>query len=780
MNHTATINFNRLKDGFSPKKLFQRRLIEVPDWPASISGFSYAPFRPGQSARKKIYPTREQIKEDLLLIKPFTQNIRTYSVEGTLAYIPEIAEELGMSVSLGAWISQDKARNAQELKTAIEITNRFSCVQRLMVGNEVLFRGDLSPEQLIEHIKTARHSVKVPVATSDTWMQWLEAPELVEHSDFIAAHILPFWERFSAEEAASIVINQARQLQQEFPDKTLILSEIGWPSQGNATRRASTTAAEQSIYLRTQISVLAQLDCPYFVIEAFDQPWKTGEGTPGPHWGFFNSQRKLKLQLYGPVNAPIRWRSTLLNSVIRLRPDSSRVTLAVTVALICALIILALEYSQSLPLWITMPVSVLWATCLLAGIAIESHEFLEAIWGPEQPRMFLPARFKYDQAPKVSLHVPCYDEPPDMVKRTLDALQNLDYPNFEVLVIDNNTPDRATWEPVEQHCQRLGSRFKFFHVSPLAGFKAGALNYLIGQTAPDAEIVAVIDADYCVNRLWLKHMVPHFANPKIGIIQVPQDYSDGDKNLFKYCCHAEYKGFFEVGMVIRNDHDAIIQHGTMTLIRRSALDRLGWAQWCICEDAELGLRMLENGFSTGYTPLSYGKGLTPDTFNDFKKQRFRWAYGAVQIVKQHSWSLIAGRSEALSTMQRYHFLAGWVPWAAEGVNYLLVFATLLWSAAMILRPEMLYPVPWIFSTSLLLMFTLRIVKVFFLYQQRVGSDVTEAMAAILAGMALYPTIGRAVLSGLFTSGLPFFRTPKQSSCNSFRQTSLRQDKTFTW
>lgn len=119
-------------------------------------------------------------------------------------------------------------------------------------------------------------------------------------------------------------------------------------------------------------------------------------------------------------------------------------------------------------------------------------------------------------------------------------------------------------------------------------------------------------------------------------------------------------------MVIRNDHDAIIQHGTMTLIRRSALDRLGWAQWCICEDAELGLRMLENGFSTGYTPLSYGKGLTPDTFNDFKKQRFRWAYGAVQIVKQHSWSLIAGRSEALSTMQRYHFLAGWVPWAAEG------------------------------------------------------------------------------------------------------------------
>ncbi|RMO71659.1 Glycosyl transferase protein [Pseudomonas syringae pv. primulae] len=763
MHPTIMIRFMRLKKRFLQMQLFQSRLTEVPDWPANISGFSYAPFRPDQRPGSHLYPTREQIKEDLLLIKPFTQKIRTYSVEGTLAYIPEIAEELGMSVTLGVWISPDEVRNTQELNTAIEITNRCTNVQRLIVGNEVLYRGDISPDQLIEHIETARRHINVPVGTSETWMQWLEAPELAEHSDFIAAHILPFWERSTAATAASTVIAQAQQLQRQYPDKLLILSEVGWPSKGNATRRTSTTPAEQAISLRTQLSLLAQHDYLYFVIEAFDQPWKTGEGTPGPHWGVFNSQRQLKLQLYGPVEERVRWRSVLSNLVIHLRPGSWYTTLAITIVLYCALIIAALACSRLLQLWITLPISVLWATCLLAGIAIESHEFLEAVWGPEQPRTFLPARCKYDNALKVSVHVPCHNEPPDMVKRTLDSLQKLDYPNFEVLVIDNNTQDRTTWEPVERHCQQLGARFKFFHVNPLPGFKAGALNYLIGQTAPDAEIVAVIDADYCVNRLWLKHMVPHFTNPKIAVIQVPQDYSDGHKSPFKYCCNAEYKGFFEIGMVIRNDHDAIIQHGTMTLIRRSALEQLGWAQWCICEDAELGLRMLENGFSTGYTPLSYGKGLTPDTFSHFKKQRYRWAYGAMQIIKQHAWSLIAGRCEALSTMQRYHFMAGWVPWVTEGVNYLLMLATLFWSVAMIMWPDTLAPVPWIFSTSLLLLFTLRILKVLCLYQQRVSTDVTEALAAILAGMALYPTIGKAVLSGLVTSGMPFFRTPKQTS-----------------
>ncbi|WP_122453041.1 glycosyltransferase, partial [Pseudomonas viridiflava] len=93
--------------------------------------------------------------------------------------------------------------------------------------------------------------------------------------------------------------------------------------------------------------------------------------------------------------------------------------------------------------------------------------------------------------------------------------------------------------------------FKFFHVAPLAGFKGGALNYLLPHTAKDAEVIAVIDSDYCVSPNWLKHMVPHFADPRIGVIQSPQDYRDGDESFFKRCCKAEYRGFFNIGMVFR-------------------------------------------------------------------------------------------------------------------------------------------------------------------------------------------------------------------------------------
>ncbi|MDO2048633.1 glycosyltransferase, partial [Escherichia coli] len=100
----------------------------------------------------------------------------------------------------------------------------------------------------------------------------------------------------------------------------------------------------------------------------------------------------------------------------------------------------------------------------------------------------------------------CYNEPPELLKQTLDALARLDYPDYEVLVIDNNTRDPAVWQPVEAHCARLGERFRFFHVAPLEGFKAGALNFALGHVAADVEVVAVIDADYCVDPDWLRHM----------------------------------------------------------------------------------------------------------------------------------------------------------------------------------------------------------------------------------------------------------------------------------
>ena len=761
------------------------RPVSAPNWPEQISGFSYSPFQQGQYPQKDQYPTDDEMRRDLEIMSKLTDNIRTYSVDGPLGNIPKLAEEVGLRVTIGIWISPDLERNEREIQKAIELANNSRSVVRVVVGNEALFREEITPEDLIVLLDRVRAAVKVPVTTSEQWHIWEKYPQLAKHVDLIAAHILPYWEFIPMDKSGQFVLDRARDLKKLFPKKPLLLSEVGWPSNGRMRGGADATQADQAIYLRTLVNTLNRRGYNYFVIEAFDQPWKASdEGSVGAYWGVFNAARQQKFNFEGPVVAIPQWRVLAIGSVVLallslalLLIDGSalrqrgRTFLTVT-AFLCGsvLVWIAYDYSQQYSTWFSLTVGFLLALGALGVFIVlltEAHELAEAVWTRKRRREFLPVESDDAYRPKVSIHVPCYNEPPEMVKQTLDALAKLDYPDFEVLLIDNNTKDPAVWEPVRDYCATLGPRFKFFHVAPLAGFKGGALNYLIPHTAPDAEVIAVIDSDYCVDSNWLKHMVPHFADPKIAIVQSPQDYRDQNESTFKKLCYSEYKGFFHIGMVTRNDRDAIIQHGTMTMTRRSVLEELGWADWCICEDAELGLRVFEKGYSAAYSHNSYGKGLMPDTFIDFKKQRFRWAYGAIQIIKRHTSSLLRGKDTELTRGQRYHFLAGWLPWVADGMNIFFTVGALLWSAAMIIVPTRVDPPLLIFAIPPLALFVFKVGKIIFLYRRAVGVNLKDAFAAALAGLALSHTIAKAVLYGFFTSSIPFFRTPKNADNHGF-------------
>ncbi len=218
-------------------------------------------------------------------------------------------------------------------------------------------------------------------------------------------------------------------------------------------------------------------------------------------------------------------------------------------------------------------------------------------------------------APKVSIHIPAYMEPPEMLKATLDSVARLDYPNLECVIVINNTPDPAFWLPVEEHCRVLGERFKFVREDNLHGFKAGALRLALAHTSPDAEIIGVLDADYVVHPDWLKDMVPAFADTKVGLVQAPQDHRDGERSVMHHAMNGEYAGFFDIGMVQRNEANAIIVHGTMCLIRRTALAQAGgWSSDTIVEDTDLGLTILEQGWLAHYTNKRYGHGLLPDNY----------------------------------------------------------------------------------------------------------------------------------------------------------------------
>ncbi|HSM95999.1 MAG TPA: glycosyltransferase family 2 protein, partial [Rhizomicrobium sp.] len=387
----------------------------------------------------------------------------------------------------------------------------------------------------------------------------------------------------------------------------------------------------------------------------------------------------------------------------------------------------------------------------------EGIEMAASLWRVERRavRAEIPAG-----APAVSIHVPCYNEPPAMVIDTLNALSHLDYENFEVIVFDNNTPDEATWLPVQAHCAALGPRFRFFHQDGVKGFKAGALNIALKLTDPKAQYIAVIDSDYQVEPFWLRRAMPFFASPEIALVQGPQDYRDSHENLFKAMCYEEYRGFFHIGMVERNEHDAIIQHGTMTIVRRNALHEVGgWAEWCITEDTELGLRLFEAGYSAAYIPQSMGKGLIPDTLGAFMMQRYRWAYGAMQILKRHAGAFFAGETK-LSWGQRYQFISGWLPWISDALGLAVTSIALTWTALMFFDPkEFDVPMAALSGTALAL-FGVKLIKTMLLYPQKVRSGFLGALAASVAGLALTHTVAKAVWAGIFTRSKPFMRTPK--------------------
>ncbi|TLY60943.1 MAG: glycosyltransferase [Gammaproteobacteria bacterium] len=758
---------------------YLNRPTPEPPWPKRIQGFAFSPFRASEDPTHFEMPTDAEIEADLQLLEGQVNAVRTYSVGGTLSDVPELADRHGLNVALGAWLDADRDKNEEQLRTVIDLANTHQNVVRVIIGNEVLFRGDLKVEELARYLDRARASIGQPVGTAETWHTWLAYPELAQHVDFIGVHLLPYWEGVAVDRAVDYSFSQLRRLQKASPHKPIVIAEIGWPSRGRTRESAVASDANEALFLRRFLQRAEQEQIVYYVMEAFDQPWKAYlEGAVGSYWGVYDVNRHPKFAFTAPIVRVPEWHILAAASVavalvvlglLYLNSDSlrnrGRSFLAVVVYATATIAVWVIyDFTQQ---YMTLS-SVIAGVLLLLGmlgvmlvLLAEAHEWAEAHWVEYRRRLGAPLMSSDARSPRVSIHVPAYNEPPAMLIETLDALARLDYPDFEVLVIDNNTSDEAVWRPVEAHCAQLGPRFRFFHVAPLAGFKAGALNYALARTAPDAEIVAVIDSDYVVDARWLRDLTPAFRDQRIAIVQAPQDYRDEGASAFKAMCYAEYRGFFHIGMITRNERNAIIQHGTMTMVRRRQLEDCGgWAEWCITEDAELGLRIFEAGFDASFVPSSYGRGLMPDTFVDFKKQRFRWAYGAMQILKAHARALFL-EGGPLSPGQRYHFIAGWLPWTADGCNLLFNLAALAWSVAMVWAPRHIEPPLVVYSVLPLSLFTFKLAKLIHLYHVRVGANSRQTLAAAVAGLALTHTIGKAAIKGLLTRDEPFFRTPKQ-------------------
>jgi exo-beta-1,3-glucanase (GH17 family) len=651
---------------------------QAPDFKGILPSVSYAPFEGTGHPDVDNIPSVEKIRADLKTLSRMTRAIRLYSSTGGVELVPPIAAEFGLKVTVGAWIDKNSERNEREIQAAISLAKRNSNVNGVVVGNETIYRGEQKVDDLIELIKQVKKSVNVPVTTGEIWNIWRDNPKLASSVDFIAAHVLPYWENFTDKQAVDQAVIFV--VAQQFPGKRIVIAEFGWPSAGYNLKNAEPGTFEQAVVLRNFVTRAEAIGMEYNIVEAIDQPWKFFEGGVGPYWGILNAAREPKFAWTGPVVNENYWKLA---------------TIAVLVGILLSLPILRLAQPTIMQALVLSAASAgvgTWAATVFAYweghyfvfgsafaltlglillvplvlIAMARIEEIAAIAFGRKPRRLIvkgepvaPATIGENVSfPKVSIHIPAYFEPPEMLKQTLDAVARLDYPNFECVVIINNTPDPEFWQPIQDHCRALGERFVFINAEKVEGFKAGALRIAMARTAVDAEIIGIIDADYVVQPDWLKDLVPVFADPRVGLVQAPQDHRDGDTSLMHYIMNGEYAGFFDIGMVQRNEANSIIVHGTMCLIRRAAMDMAGgWAGDTICEDTDLGLAIIEHGWLTHYTNHRYGHGLLPDTYEAFKKQRHRWAYGGFQIVKKHWRRFLPGASR-LSPDQRGNALAG--------------------------------------------------------------------------------------------------------------------------
>ncbi len=613
-----------------------RDSLNAPNIEGQLASVSYAPFASSTNPDEGGVATAEQIRADLKTLAPLTRAIRLYSSTGGVELVPGIAREFGLNVAVGAWIDKHADRNEREIETAIDLAKRHSNVKSVIVGNETIYRDDQTVPELIKKIQRVKRATNVPVSTGEIYSVWLEHPELVSAVDYIAAHVLPYWEGFSAKQTVDQAIVIYDKLRKAYPGKRIVIAEFGWPSAGYNYHNAYPGRLEQAQVLRDFVSRARAYGIDYNIVEAIDQPWKTFEGGVGPYWGIFNAAREPKFNWTGPITDPDHWRLAaiaLLVSVLLSLPILAMATVTLPQAAMlagCANVVGA-WFSAVFAYWnghYFVPGAVFafgFGTLLLIPlivIAMARVEEIAAIAFGRKPRRLIeaPPLAPDASAPKVSIHIPAYREPPEMLKQTLDAVARLDYPNYECVVVINNTPDPAFWVPVEEHCRVLGEHFKFVRADNIVGFKAGALQLAQNHTAPDTEIIGVIDADYVVDTNWLKNLVPQFADTSVGLVQAPQDHRDAGRSLMHHAMNGEYAGFFDIGMVQRNESNAIIVHGTMCLIRRAALDAVGgWSSDTICEDTDLGLTLLEHGWHAHYTNRRYGHGLLPELVRCLQK-----------------------------------------------------------------------------------------------------------------------------------------------------------------
>ena len=287
--------------------------LDVPD--GKLNSLSYAPFREGQSPLLAIFPSPAQIDEDLKLLSEKTHTFRTYSSTEGMDVVPPIARKYGLKMIQGAWIGYVDTGNQKEIDELVKAANAYpDVIKRVIVGNEVLLRGEREPEELVQYIRQVKSRIKQPVSYADVWSMYMKHPDLIKEVDFITIHILPYWEDepIPVDKAPAHIERIYKQVHQEAeriaPGKPILIGESGWPSEGKQRGWAVPSVVNEAAFIRGLLKVAADNHFDVNIVESFNQPWKSElEGVVGANWGLFSADRIEVFPLTGKVIENVKW-----------------------------------------------------------------------------------------------------------------------------------------------------------------------------------------------------------------------------------------------------------------------------------------------------------------------------------------------------------------------------------------------------------------------------------------------------------------------------------------
>lgn len=359
--------------------------------------------------------------------------------------------------------------------------------------------------------------------------------------------------------------------------------------------------------------------------------------------------------------------------------------------------------------------------------------------------------------PLVSIHIACKNEAAELVNKTVKSTTKLNYDNYEVIVVHNNNQNTHNWQKIQKYVESCGENYKFVHIDKITGFKAGALNYVNNHNIDkNAEIIAIVDCDYIVDPNFLNETVGYFKDPNVGIVQAPQSYYN--VNSYNIGLAYEYRSFFTLVMHQAQRLNLVTFTGTMGLIRSDLIKYgLKWNEWCITEDAEAGVHINSIGYKGIYVDKSLGEGLMPFDYRSLIKQRQRWTYGNMQIMKKDLFFVVMNL--ALSIKQKFAFISLMATW----LHFELIIAVtyIVLNTILLFNRSADHIIPTINLMLVLLIVSLIGNLLYFTIGMRKEASVSERLKAFLAHYGLLYVMSSSWVICLLGRRLGFIVTSKE-------------------